>query len=107
MPVTKAKKKPTDTKERMNFRLSAEIKARVVRAAAITGQALTDFAISTLNERANEILERYDNIVLSQADYNFFLEALTSDKKPSKRSRQAAERYRQGQRKGVRYKFGD
>ena len=105
MPVTNAEEVPARNKDRMHFRLDSEIKARVARAAAITGQGLTDFAVSTLSEKADEIIERYDSLVLSSDDYNFFLRALADDKKPSKRSRVAAERYRQGRRRGVRYHF--
>ena len=107
MAVTKAKKVTTREKNRMHFRLDPEIKARVARAAAICGQELTDFAVSTLSEKANEILERHDNLFLNSEDYNFFLSALDEDRKPSKRSRVAAGRYRQGRRKGVRYHFAD
>jgi len=104
MPVTNAKKTPTRDKERMNFRLDPEIKARVVRAAAITGQELTDFAVSTLNERASQILQQHDSIILGSRDYDFFLDALEDNSaKPSKRSRAAAKRYRRGRRRGVRY----
>src|SRR5437868_14037551 len=90
-------------KARMNFRLDAEIKERVARAAAITGQELTDFAVSTLSLRADEIIEKHTNLTLNSSDYDFFLASLNDDKKPSKRSRNAAERYRKGRRKGVKY----
>ena len=50
MAVAKAKKVSTVNKDRMHFRLAPDIKARVARAASITGQGLTDFAISALSE---------------------------------------------------------
>ncbi|MEK6284998.1 MAG: DUF1778 domain-containing protein [Acidobacteriota bacterium] len=103
MATVDPKKPSTSEKDRMHFRLDPKIKARVVRAAAITGQGLTDFAVSTLSEKADQILERHDAIVLTSEDYNFFLRALADDKQPSKRSRTSAERYRTGRRKGVRY----
>lgn len=105
MAIVDAKKTPTNEKDRMHFRLDPKIKARLVRAAAIAGQGLTDFAVSTLSEKADQILERHDTIVLTGDDYKFFLRALDDDKKPSKRARTAAERYRKGSRKGVRYHF--
>ena len=106
MPTANPKKKPQQP-DRLNFRLAPEIKARVVRAAALTGQALTDFAVSTLSEKANEIITRYESIVLNKADYQFFLNALDETSKPSARARSAAERYRKGRRKGVRYHLAD
>ncbi len=103
MATVHAKKAQTSEKDRMHFRLDPKIKARVARAAAITGQGLTDFAVSTLSEKADEILARHDTILLTSDEYGFFLNALAEDRKPSKRSRPAAQRYRQGRRKGVRY----
>jgi uncharacterized protein (DUF1778 family) len=99
-----SRKKGLRNKDSMNFRISPEIKAQVVRAAAITGQDLTDFAVSTLNEKALAVLDRHDTIVLDRSDYDFFLKALDSrGRKPSKRSQAAARRYRQGRRSGARY----
>src|SRR5262252_5171096 len=104
MSVVNAKKTSARTIARMNFRINAEIKARVARAAAITGQELTDFAVSTLNEKATAIIERYDTITLDRDDYEFFLKALDKKaQKPSKRALSAARRYRQGRRKGARH----
>lgn len=106
MSVNKQKNQTLEV-NRMNFRLSPEIKAKIVRAAAITGQQLTDFAVSTLNEKANEILEQHNNIVLKSEDYEFFLASLSEEKEPSLNSLKAASRYRQGQRKGVKHHIAD
>lgn len=103
MATVHAKNRQTSEKDRMHFRLDPKIKARVARAAAITGQGLTDFAVSTLSEKADQILARHDTILLTSDEYNFFLKALDDDRKPSKRSRAAAKRYQRGVRKGVRY----
>lgn len=107
MAVAKAKTISTASKDRMHFRLAPDIKARVARAASITGQGLTDFAISALSERADEILERHDTVSLDAESYRFFLESLDRRRKPSRASRAAAARYRRGQRKGVRHHFAD
>ena len=77
----------------MHFRLDPKIKARVARAAAIRCQGLTDFAVSALSEKADQILARHDTILLTTVEYSFFLNALAKDRKPSKRSRAAAKRY--------------
>lgn len=107
MSVAKRKKVTMRNKDRMNFRLDPEIKERVARAAAITGQGLTDFAVSALSERANEVLARHESLLLTSEDYEFFLGALDVDREPSERSRTAAERYRRGRREGVRYRIAD
>src|SRR6266404_7576788 len=102
MTLAKAKKVSTADKDRMHFRLNPDIKARVARAASITGQGLTDFAISALSERADEILERHDTVSLDAKAYAFFLALLDHARKPSPASRTAAARYRRGHRKGLR-----
>src|SRR5713101_5290439 len=84
MTFAKAKKVSTADKDRIHFRLSPDIKARVARAAAITGQGLTDFAVSALSERANEILEQHDTMTLDAEDYSFFLKSLDRSRKPAR-----------------------
>jgi uncharacterized protein (DUF1778 family) len=91
----------------MHFRLDPRIKERVSRAAAITGQGLTDFAVSALSERADEVLERYESVLLNDKDYQFFLNALDRARKPSSQSRAAAARYRRVRRKSGGYHFAD
>jgi uncharacterized protein (DUF1778 family) len=86
--VAKGKKVTTQNKDRMNFRLNPEIKERVARAAAITGQGLTDFAVSALSERADEVLRRHESLLLTGEDYRFFLAALEEDRRrPTGRAR--------------------
>ena len=103
MATVDPKKTQTSEKDRMHFRLDPKIKARVARAAAITGQGLTDFAVSTLSEKADQILARHDTVLLTSDEYSFFLKALDDERTPSRRSRAAAKRYQRGRRTGVRY----
>lgn len=106
---TKSTQKIIREQSRMNFRLSREVKQRVAKAAAITGQDLTEFAVAALSEKADEVIERHDQLLLGSEDYNFFLEVL-EDKhpsKPSEHSLKAAAEYRRGTRKGVRYTCAD
>lgn len=106
---TEAKGKRKGTESRLNFRLATEVKNRIARAAALTGRDLTEFAVAALNEKADEVIQSHDHILLDSKDYRFFLEALSSKKtaKPSDRSIAAAERYRHGKRRGVRYHLAD
>jgi uncharacterized protein (DUF1778 family) len=114
MAAIKTISKTVETKKRvpesrLNFRLALDIKERVARAAALTGQDLTEFAVAALNEKAGEVIERHDHLLLGSKDYRFFLDALSSKEvsKPSNRSLKAAENYRRGKRKGVRYTLAD
>lgn len=109
MSTAKVTSNAGSDQSRLNVRLSTEIKARISRAAALTGRDLTEFAVATLNEKADEVIERYENVLMNGGDYKLFLDALEDKKKPkaSKKSLEAAARYRRGTRKGVRYSLAD
>jgi uncharacterized protein (DUF1778 family) len=94
---------------RMNIRLAPAVKERVARAAALSGQDLTEFAVATLSEKADLVIERHDHLLLGSEEHEFFLNALAEPiiQEPSDRSRSTAEKYRQGTRKGVRYTLAD
>jgi uncharacterized protein (DUF1778 family) len=99
----------TTEQSRINIRLAPTIKERVARAAALSGQDLTEFAVATLSEKAEIVIERHDHLLLGSEDHKFFLNAMaeTNVQEPSERSLSAAEKYRQGVRKGVRYHLAD
>jgi uncharacterized protein (DUF1778 family) len=101
--------KSINEQSRLNFRLASEIKERVAKAATIIGQDLTEFAIATLNQRAVEIIEKHDSVILESDDYRFFLNSLEESEipEPSNKSKEIAEKYRRGLRKGVRYQLAD
>ena len=78
--------------ERLDMRLSAEHKELLERAAAITGQAVTSFAVSNLLEKAREVIEQHTRTVLGREDHERFLEILNSDDEPAPALLKAAER---------------
>lgn len=67
---------------RLAFRMKPELKDRIEAAAALLGLNLTDFVLSTLSERASEVVERHRNITLSDRDRDHFLEALNRPGRP-------------------------
>ncbi len=107
--MSDVKNKNGREQSRMNFRLAPEIKVRVARAATIVGQDLTEFAVSTMSQKADEILEKHDNVLLGSEDYQFFLDVLSAEEQspPSEKSSRAANEYRRGTRKGARYRLAD
>jgi len=108
MKTVETQKKNIQQQSRLNFRLAPEIKERVARAAALTGQDLTEFAVATLSEKADEVIGRHDQMLLGSEDYDFFLNALEEQPdEPSEKSRKVAANYRRGTRKGVRYHVAD
>ena len=67
---------------RLDMRLERRAKTLIERAAAITGQSITDFAVSNLVESAMATIERHERLVLSNRDRDRFLAALDRRAKP-------------------------
>jgi uncharacterized protein (DUF1778 family) len=64
------------------MRLDAGTKTLIERAAAITGQTLTDYAVSNLVLSAMETIERHERLVMTDRDRDRFLAALDRPPKP-------------------------
>ncbi|HZY85668.1 MAG TPA: DUF1778 domain-containing protein [Gemmataceae bacterium] len=79
---------------RVDFRLTRQAKAVIEEAAALTGQSLSDFAVSTLLEKANEVLSATRIRSLSERDAQIFLSVLDSENRPNKALRKAAAWYK-------------
>ena len=58
---------------RLNFRLTDEQERALRQAAALTGQTVTGFVLSTAVEHAHAVLERANHIELSAADFKRFV----------------------------------
>ncbi len=78
----------------VDFRLSGPAKAAIEEAAALSGQSLSDFAVSTLLERANQVLEANRSRTLSERDALIFLSVLDNDQ-PNPALREAAAWYKE------------
>jgi uncharacterized protein (DUF1778 family) len=62
--------------KRLDIRIEEQQKELIERAAAITGQTVSNFAISNLLEKAMEVIESYERIMLSNQARDKFLAAL-------------------------------
>lgn len=80
--------------DRLDMRLTSEQKELLERAAAISGQPLTGFALSHLLDQAQAILERYQKTVLSRRDQEAFLEILATDSAPAPALKEALRRHK-------------
>jgi len=78
--------------ERLEMRLAREHKELLEQAAAMRGQPLTSFALSTLIEKAQDVLVRYQSTVLSLRDMKRFAKLIESDAEPNAALRAAAKR---------------
>ena len=79
---------------RLDFRLRPDSKDRIEKAANISGKSLTDFAVSTLLDTADEILERYHVAKLSNRDRDMFLAIIDRDVSPNEYLARAAKTHR-------------
>lgn len=80
--------------DRMHFRLPHDIKERVEKAATISGQTITDFAVSVLANSASEVLERHETRKLSARDRDIFLAVLDAETEPNQALKSAAKAYK-------------
>ena len=79
---------------RLNFRLSNELKERIEKAAIILGVTVTDFAINTLANSADQVLEKHQTRILSNRDRDTFLEMLENPPTPNEALLKAVKEYK-------------
>ena len=80
---------------RLNFRLPSELKQTIEEAAAYLGQSVSDFAVSTLVDRAQRVIQEHNVTRLSNRDRDIFLAMLNDeDAEPNQALKAAAEQYK-------------
>lgn len=81
-------------KARFDARLTQEQKQFFERAAVIGGyRSLSDFVISIVEEKAQQIISKADNIIASQKDAEIFFDAILNPVPPNNALKSAAEDY--------------
>ncbi|MBI4324343.1 MAG: DUF1778 domain-containing protein [Chloroflexi bacterium] len=80
--------------ERLEARVSPELKRLFESAADLQGVTLSDFVISSARQAAVQTLEQHETIQLSQQDSRSFVAALLNPPVPGPRLRAAGRRYR-------------
>lgn len=79
---------------RLDVRINRRLKELIHEAASLTGQSVSDFAVSTLAEAARRIVQQNSVTVLSKRDRDIFLKMLDGDGKPNPALRRAIKRER-------------
>jgi uncharacterized protein (DUF1778 family) len=74
---------------RLGFRVDAETKRLVERAAALERRSLTDFCLTALAEATRETITRHESLSLTERDRAAFFDALIHAPKPNARLRRA------------------
>ena len=88
-----------------NIRMAVENKLKVERAARAANQSLTEFAEAAVVQRAEEVLERQERILLSDRDFERFVQLMTSDAEPTETALREAAEFNQGQSDGSGYRW--
>ena len=78
---------------RLDVRLPEEQKRLIERAAGFLGQTTSAFAVATLVRQAEEVVERFGTLRLSDGDRDAFLAALDRPPAPNAKLRKAARRH--------------
>lgn len=89
-----AKPAPRKKTARLEVRINAAQKAKIERAAELSGRKLTDFVIASIDEAASRVIRETTVIELSAQDSLIFAEALLNPPEPSAAFIRAMERYR-------------
>ena len=80
--------------ERLEARIPAGLKNVFARAAALRGQTLTDFVVTTVTEAAQQVVRDQDILDLTRRDQIAFANALVNPPAPSAKLRSAARSFR-------------
>jgi len=80
-----------DDSDRMNIRVKPEVKARLLRAAALRHTDLTNFVTQSALREAEAVIAEADAVKASERDFARILELLDNPPKPNNRMRAAAE----------------
>lgn len=79
-----------DDTDRMNIRVKPEVKARLMRAAALRHTDLTSFVTQSALREAETVIAESDVIKVSERDFNRILALLDNPPKPKAKLRAAA-----------------
>ena len=81
-------------RNRLEARISDKEKQLLKRAAELQGCSLTEFVVRSAQDAARKTLKEHRMMTLSARDTDAFVKALLKPQAPSKRLKQAAERYK-------------
>lgn len=94
MPTTQMEDDAAIKRRRFNARLTDEQKALFERAAALYGQSVSQFVLSSAQKVAEQAIREHEVITLSARDSRAVMEALLHPEPAGPALRRAAERYK-------------
>ncbi len=79
---------------RLEARMTADQKALLQHAAALSGRTLSEFVLASAQEAAAKVIQEHGTIRLARSEQVAFVTALLEPRAPNARLRKAAEKYR-------------
>ncbi len=83
----------TGRDERIDLRVSGDLKALLARAASYSGMSLSGFLVSSAAERAKEVVAGRETLTLTERDWRAFLSGLEKPERKRPKLVAAAKRY--------------
>jgi uncharacterized protein (DUF1778 family) len=93
MPATPDTKAGAAKTERLEARVTAELKATIARAAQLAGRSITDFLLESVRKSAHETILEHEVIRLNGQQSRAFVALLLNPPKPNGKLRAAAADY--------------
>ena len=84
----------TTRDDRIDLRISPDLKALLSRAASYCGMSLSSFLVSIAADRAKEVVAEHETLTLTPRDWDAFLAALDDVDRPRPRLEAAVRRYK-------------
>ena len=84
----------TVKQERMHIRLDTLSKQKLERAAAYAHKNLSEFVLGQALHAADELIQEHETLLLSEADWGVFLDALENPPKPNAKLKRAFAEYK-------------
>lgn len=80
--------------DRIEARISGELKNSFTKAAQLQGLTLSEFIITCLQRETERVLKEKEIIELSERDRDIFVRSILSEAKPNKILMKAAQKYK-------------
>lgn len=80
--------------DRLNCRINPAVKKKAEHAAQLLGQSITAFTEDALAEKAQSVLDPENRLVLSERDFDGFVERVNNPNLASPALKKAAERFK-------------
>lgn len=87
--------------ERIDLRVSADLKTLLSRAASYCGMSLSSFLVSIAADRAKEVVAEHETLTLTSRDWDAFLAALDDADRPRPRLAAAFRRFQSRRERNV------